>query len=149
MKLLVFSVRKTNVQAINSDVYLLEVKLLLRGGVKVWDDPVDDTPDSQEGIVADYLVANDIPYSNIWDAGDHEWIVMVDDRKIRWADFYTVDEIAADDKDTLCWKTIYLYLAPDGTDFLGMNVSYFDDNDVNKLLKDAIHKIYNQYIKSG
>jgi hypothetical protein len=149
MHLLVLSVKKSNNPTIlDSSVNFLQAKILLRGGTRIWND-IDDTPNTQEGIIEDYLKPNDIPFRDIWKIGDHKWVVLVDDEKIRWQDFYTAEEIDRSDKEMLCWKTIYLFMSGKGDDFLGNNISYFDDAIVDGMLKEGMANIFNKYIKSN
>jgi len=154
MHLLVLSVKKTNINTIlDSSINLLQIKLLLRGGRTIWND-IDDTLNTEEGIIEDYLKPNDIPYSDIWHISDHEWVILVDENALNFDNFYTAEEVAllqpqtAETKTMLCWKTIYLFISGSGEDFLGNNISYFDDVVVDALLKEGVTHIFNKYIKS-
>ena len=154
MHLLVLSVKKSKISTIlDNSVNLLQVKLLLRGGTTIWND-IDDTPNTEQGIIEDYLKPNDIPYSDIWQISDHKWVILVDEDDLNWADFYTAEEVAAMEPKTaetkimLCWKTIYLFVSAAGEDFLGNNITYFDDAAVDTLLKEGITQVFNKYIKS-
>ncbi len=150
MRLFVCSVKKTEIDTLLKEkVNILQLNILLRGGKFIWDD-IDETNYSKKYIINEYLKPNDLPFIDIWQNEDYkdEIYVLIDDSKTKFDDFYKENEIAKDDNYTLCWKKIYLFLNNNSDDFIGTNVSYFNDSIINKMLSNFVKYVFNKYIKS-
>jgi hypothetical protein len=150
MKLFVCSLKKSKIDTLLKEkINVLELNILLRGGKYIWDDS-DNTNYSREYIIKEYLESNDIYYTDLWmnDSNPEEIYVLVDNSLTNCDNFYKDNEIEKDDEYILCWKKIYLFLNEDGNDFLGTNISYFDNDILNSMSSIFIKYIFNKYIKS-